>query len=184
MHLAIDGREPTGSDKSTSSHQATDPRLTNEAWEALLNARTRLMRTFAQHDVWGSVTMREYDVLYTLRKGPMSGLRLNQLNDGVLLSQPSLSRMVDRMEQRGLVERHPAPDDARGILVALTQQGRDIQREVGRRHARQVTAHVGGALDDAELRELQRLCDRLANSIASDQHHPAPELSPSRRIHD
>ncbi len=158
----------------------TGARLANDAWESLLSAQNRLMRTFAQQDVWHPVTMREYDVLYTLRKGPDCGLRLHQLNDGVLLSQPSLSRMVDRLEQRGLVERHPAPEDGRGTLVGLTEQGRAVQREVGRRHARSVAEQVGSALSPAELHELKRLCTKVATPAVSAQsagHAPASVTS-------
>jgi len=140
----------------------TDERLANEAWEALLSTQVRLLRSFAEEDVWGPLSLREYDVLYTLRKGPEQGLRLRELNAGVYLSQPSLSRMVERLAERGLVTRSTVPEDRRGVLVTLTPEGRRLQREVGTRHARSVTRHVGGALGPDDLRELRRLCERLS----------------------
>ena len=43
-------------------------RLANDAWEALLSAHARLMKQFAAEDIWRDLSMREYDVLYTLSK--------------------------------------------------------------------------------------------------------------------
>ena len=76
--------------------------LANDAWEALLSAHAVLMKQFAAEDIWADVSMREYDVLYTLSKCP-EPVRLSELNRHVLLSQPALSRLVDRLADRGLV---------------------------------------------------------------------------------
>jgi len=89
------------------------PNLANDAWEALLTAHATLMKQFAAEDIWADVSMREYDVLYTLSKCP-EPLRLSELNRHVLLSQPALSRLVDRLAERGLVERHADPADGPG----------------------------------------------------------------------
>ena len=78
-------------------------RLANQAWEAMLTAHTRLMRQFEAADVWDDLSMREYDVLYTLSKCDRP-VRMRELGREVLLSQPGLSRLVDRLVQRGLVD--------------------------------------------------------------------------------
>jgi len=70
--------------------------LGNDAWEALLSAHATLMKQFAAEDIWGDISMREYDVLYTLSKC-REPVRLSELNRHVLLSQPALSRLVDRL---------------------------------------------------------------------------------------
>ena len=75
--------------------------------------------------------MREYDVLYTLSKGP-EPVRLSDLNRHVLLSQPAPSRLVDRLVERGLVERCADPADGRGVRLSLTDAGRIVQRRIGR----------------------------------------------------
>ncbi len=135
--------------------------LANDAWEALLSAHAALMKRFAAEDIWDDISMREYDVLYTLSKcdGP---LRLTELNRHVLLSQPALSRLVDRLAERGLVERHADAADGRCVLLSLTQTGRDRQHEVGRRHARSVARAVTAELDPGELRQLEAICLKLA----------------------
>ncbi len=136
------------------------PAPANDAWEALMSAHAALVRRFNAQDVWGDVSMREYDVLYTLSKC-QEPIRLTELNRHVLLSQPALSRMVDRLTERGLIDRATDPADGRGVRLSLTQQGRAVQRRVGRRHARSVAQSMLGGLTPAELRQLEELCAKL-----------------------
>jgi len=135
--------------------------LANDAWEALLSAHAVLMKQFAAEDIWRDVSMREYDVLYTLSKCP-EPQRISDLNRHVLLSQPALSRLLDRLAERGLVERRADPADGRGVRLALTAAGRDLQHQVGRRHARSVARTLAAGLDPAELRQLEAICLKLA----------------------
>ena len=138
--------------------QAAHP--ANDAWEALLCAHATLMRRFGAQDVWEDLTMREYDVLYTLSKCP-DPIRPTELNRHVLLSQPALSRMVDRLADRGLVSRTTDPSDGRGVRLALTANGRAVQHRIGRRHGRSVAQSMLAGLTPAELRQLEELCAKL-----------------------
>lgn len=133
----------------------------NDAWEALLTAHASLIRRFAATDVFRNLSMREYDVLYTLSKCP-APVRLTELNRHVLLSQPALSRMVDRLGDRGLIRREADPADGRGVLVSLTGAGHSVQRGIGRRHARDVARAMSAELSPAELRQLEEICSKLA----------------------
>lgn len=134
----------------------------NEAWESLMTAYAVLMKRFNAEDVWGELSMREYDVLYTLSKcdGP---LRMSELNRYVLLSQPALSRMVDRLVDRGLVDRRTDPGDRRGVRLSLTPAGRETQQAIGRPHARSVTRALG-VLTRQELDQLAAICGKLSQS--------------------
>ena len=99
--------------------------------------------------------MREYDVLYTLSKC-REPVRISELNRHVLLSQPALSRLVDRLAERGLVERQPDPADGRGIRLSLTDAGRELQRQVGRQHARSVARAMAAGLTPANSASWKR----------------------------
>lgn len=136
-------------------------RLAAQTWESLFRAQVTVMHRLQADDIWTELTMREYDVLFSLTKGGRAGMRLRDLNAQILMSQPSLSRMVERLEGRGLVARSAAPDDARGTVVRLTEAGASLQREVGRRHVRTIEEYVGGALDDESLARLGALLDEL-----------------------
>ena len=137
--------------------------LANDAWEALLSAHASLMKQFAAQDIWQDLSMREYDVLYTLSKCP-GPQRMSELNRHVLLSQPALSRMVDRLVDRGLVRRHTDPADGRGVRLSLTDAGRALQRQIGRRHARGVASAMTKDLSPDELRQLEAICLKLAGN--------------------
>jgi DNA-binding MarR family transcriptional regulator len=148
-------------------------RLANDAWEALLSAHARLMRQFAAEDIWQDLSMREYDVLYTLSKCP-EPVRIGELHRHVLLSQPALSRLVDRLVERGFVERCADPSDGRGVRLSLTGAGRDRQHEIGRRHARSVARAVTAELSADELRQLATICWKLARQPSGDDHKETP----------
>jgi DNA-binding MarR family transcriptional regulator len=146
--------------------------LANDAWEALLSAHALLMKQFAAEDIWADVSMREYDVLYTLSKCP-GPIRISELNRHVLLSQPALSRLVDRLAERGLVERQPDPGDGRSVRLVLTEAGRAAQGQIGRQHARGVARAMTAGLDPGELRQLETICLKLAGQPAGsrDENH-------------
>ncbi len=152
------GTQPGGTQPGGTQHA-------NDAWEALLTAHAVLMREFAAEDIWAEASMREYDVLYTLAKCAEPE-RISDLNHRVLLSQPALSRLVARLVDRGLVRREPDTADGRGIRLSLTGAGRDLQRQIGRRHARSVAHAVRARLTRPEQAELERIGRKLAGRAA------------------
>lgn len=137
--------------------------LANDAWEAALAAHGTLMRRFTTQDVWHGLSVREYDVLYTLAKCD-TPQRLSELGHHVLLSQPALSRLVDRLIERGLVGRCADPTDARAAHLSLTSEGREVQRRIGRAHGAAVAQAMTAALTDDELRTLESLSRKLVET--------------------
>ncbi len=137
----------------------------NDAWEALMSAHASLIRRFSAEDLWGDISMKEYDVLYTLSKCDQP-IRLTELNQHVLLSQPALSRMVDRLSTRGLVRRVADDCDHRGVRLSLTEDGRAMQHRVGRRHARSVAQAMLAGLTPTELRQLEEICLKVTATPA------------------
>ncbi|TXN32517.1 MarR family transcriptional regulator [Lacisediminihabitans profunda] len=109
----------------------------------------------------GDLSLNEYDVLFNLSRQPQRQLRLKDLNRHLLLTQPSVSRLVDRLAARGYVTKLHDPDDARGIIVRLSDEGFELFRLVARSHIESIATRVGGALSDEELVTLQTLCDKL-----------------------
>jgi DNA-binding MarR family transcriptional regulator len=142
-------------------------RLAAETWESLFRAQVAVMRRLQAGPAFRDVAVNEYDVLFTLSRCPSGWLRLNELNDNVLLSQSSLSRLVERLEKRGLVVRMAAPNDGRGVLLKLTDEGAALQKEIGREHVRDISSLVGPALTAAEQKELQRLTEKLRRSVGA-----------------
>ena len=135
-------------------------KIANEAWEALFRAQATIARELRAGDAWSDLSPREYGVLYALSTAP-GGLRPTELGEDVLISQPGMSRLVARLEARGLVERVDDPGDARACLIRLTPKGTEAPRNVGLRHGHQVAQSMMRALDRAELLQLHDLCRRL-----------------------
>lgn len=145
--------------------QPSRARLANDTWESLLTAHALLMREFADANIWREASMREYDVLYTLAKCP-DPVRQNTLAHHVLLSQPAISRLLDRLVERGLIERIVDPHDARGRLLQLTEQGRGVQRRIGGQHSVHVTRAMTSRLDRTQLEKLGALLRALGQGDA------------------
>lgn len=82
--------------------------------------RVRLDAVFAQHDLesW------EFDVLATLvRNGEPHQLTPGQLLDSMMVTSGAMTNRIDRLEQRGFVQRERSTTDGRQVLVTLTEQG-------------------------------------------------------------
>jgi DNA-binding MarR family transcriptional regulator len=75
--------------------------------------------------------------------------------------------MVDRLVERGLVERCPDPADGRGVRLSLSEAGRDQQRQIGRRHAGSVARALTAELSPDELRQLATIGWKLAGRPAA-----------------
>ncbi|WP_211344939.1 MarR family winged helix-turn-helix transcriptional regulator [Rarobacter incanus] len=135
-------------------------KIANLAWETLLRAHASMMRGFLADDIWDQISAREYDVLYTLSKarGPV---RQSEVLRGVVLSQPALSRLIDRLVCRGLVTRADDPDDRRSVLLGLSDRGRELQRAVGTRHGKIVAERMWQHLDREEMATLTALAAKL-----------------------
>jgi DNA-binding MarR family transcriptional regulator len=131
-------------------------RLANGAWEAMFRAQATLAREFEREGEWGDLIGREYGVLYALSTAP-DGLRIIDLCEDALLTQAGVSRLVSRLERRGLVERSDDPHDGRASRFSLTAEGREIQRRIGRAHARHVAKAMTRALSPEQLRTLRDL---------------------------
>lgn len=139
----------------------TDAATAVAAWEALFRAQVSVMRRLSAEFPSGEVSLNDYDVLFTLSRATDRRLRLRDLGENLLLSQPSVSRLIDRLAARGLVEKSADPEDGRGVYVHLTEDGYSAFRRAAVRHMQSIVERVGRALDEEELRELTALCDRL-----------------------
>ena len=139
--------------------------------EAVIHAWTRLAK--AGRLVLGAVEtdlkaagfppLGWYDVLLELSRDKVDGLRPFELEERLLLAQYNLSRVLDRIEATGYVERRPHPEDRRGQIVRITASGRDLVKRMWPVYRAAIARHVGGKLADGEALELALLLDRLTS---------------------
>jgi DNA-binding MarR family transcriptional regulator len=135
------------------------------AWESLFRAQVTVLRQLNREFPSGELSFNEYDVLFNLSKQDGRRLRIRDLNRHLLLTQPSVSRMVDRLVARGLVRKESDPGDGRGTFACLTDEGYALFRRVAVSHAESISRHVGGALTTDQLRSLTKLTDALRASV-------------------
>ncbi|MGL3151642.1 MarR family winged helix-turn-helix transcriptional regulator [Microbacterium sp. A82] len=138
----------------------SDRKLALEAWEGLFRAQHELFATMAADFDDTQITQAEYDVLLTVTRAPEMTARLRDVTANMLISQPSVSRLVDRMVARGLLSKSSDPDDGRGSLLTATDTGARSFRELAAVHSRSIVESMS-PLDDDELRTLRRLTNKL-----------------------
>ena len=102
----------------------TDRRLAIDAWESLFRAQHEVFDEISGDFDDTGLSQAEYDVLLTVTRGDEMTARLRDVTANMLISQPSVSRLVDRMAARGLIAKCPDPEDGRGSLVRATARGR------------------------------------------------------------
>jgi DNA-binding MarR family transcriptional regulator len=105
------------------------------------------------------LSVSEYSVLDVLARQDDYHLRMNQLSTAVVLSQSATTRLVNRLEDRQLLQRYLCPTDRRGIYTEVTQAGRDLLAQAEPTHDAVLTSALQTA---AELPELSPLVDALA----------------------
>jgi len=140
----------------------TDRNLAIAAWESLFRAQHELFSEMAADFDGTDLAQGEYDVLLTVTRAPDMTARLRDVTQNMLISQPSVSRLIDRMVARDLVTKHPDPEDGRGALIRATDAGARAFRRIAMIHGRSIAERMSG-LDDDELRALLALTERLRN---------------------
>ena len=109
--------------------------------------------------------MVEYQVLAMLSESPDRTMRMSSLAEVTNASLSRLSRVVTRLESRGLVRREPEPTDGRFTNAILTEDGFQILAEAAPGHLALVRSLVIDVLSPEQLRRLGRDADRIMTRI-------------------
>ena len=112
-----------------------------------------------EHDA--GLSVRWYDVLVHLEESP-DGVRMRDLAERILTSKSGLTRVVDRMEEAGLVRRVRPEDDRRTILVVLTEHGRETMERARAHHRHGIEQHFARHLDDEDLAAMARALGKVS----------------------
>ncbi len=141
----------------------------SETFRALMTAVTRVNAILAHEmDVEIGMSLEWYGILLMLSQAEDGAMRPSELADGLPLTRSGTTRLVDRLERAGLIERRSCPTDRRGNLVALTSEGERAFRKAGRVHLRGIDEHIGSHLTGDEMVELRRILTKLADSVEGD----------------
>src|SRR5262245_27840533 len=132
------------------------------AWARLLKASTKLV-TAAEHDLKaaGLPPLAWYDALLELHRAGADGLRPGDLEREMLVPQYNVSRLIDRLETAGYVERRPHPEDGRAQVLLITGEGTALTRRMWRIYRRTIAREFAAKLGDDDARRLAKLLGRL-----------------------
>jgi DNA-binding MarR family transcriptional regulator len=133
------------------------------AWQALLHAHHEIIETLDRElrEEHG-LTLGEYDVLLRLARAPERALRMSDLAERVLLSPSGLTRLIDRLVGRGLVQRRPDAADGRIALAWLTDDGLRQLKIAARTHLRGIRKHFTGRLSETKLRNVASALETIS----------------------
>jgi DNA-binding MarR family transcriptional regulator len=125
------------------------------AWRAFLYAHATVVPTLdrelaSAHDL----SFNQFEVLTWLARAGRRGLRMSDLASRVVLSPSGVTRAVDQLERRGLVERCVFEGDRRGSLATLTTEGRALLRRAANDHVLGIRDHFLKHVDRSELEHL------------------------------
>lgn len=133
------------------------------AWIGLLETHKRLTRTLdAELEAEYGITLSALEVLGRLAAADGQSLRLSALASSCGLSLSRISRIIDALEARGLVERRGVPSDARAVDGHLTDAGLELVRRAQRSHFASVQSRFFEQLSDEEIQLLGSIFSRFA----------------------
>ncbi|UPK77063.1 MarR family transcriptional regulator [Nocardioidaceae bacterium SCSIO 66511] len=138
--------------------------LEDEAWRGFLLTHDSIWRALESGLAQVSVSMSEYSVLSLLGEAGRNGMRMSDLASRRLMSTGGFTRLADRLENRGLIERRRSLDDGRGSNAVLTKDGRALLRKAWRQQHADLRRLFFDRLDDDDLRALVRIWTRLGHA--------------------
>jgi DNA-binding MarR family transcriptional regulator len=133
-----------------------------DAWRGVLNTHARLTTQIeaALSDA-GLPQLAWYDVLWALQRAPGKALRMGELADAVTISRSGLTRLVDRIEADGLLERRPSAGDRRAIEVTITPDGSKLLRKMWPVYEQVLREQFEAKLTRSEARALTKALAKI-----------------------
>ena len=107
-------------------------------------------------------------ILYILWQG--DGLTISQISAQTSLANTTLTSMLDRMEQSGLIVRSPSPTDRRALLIHLTDKAKSLQQDYDRISQQMNELYYLG-FTEAEILQFEGYLSRVLNNLQGGFHH-------------
>ena len=132
------------------------------AWRLYVESALALLDTLdAELAQAVGISQRWYDVLVHLEEAP-NGIQMTELADQILYSKSGFTRVVDRMEEQGLVRRVRPEHDRRTILVVLTDKGTETMEHARLHHRDGIERHFSQHLSEPEIKAITRALEKIS----------------------
>lgn len=144
------------------------------AWRGMLKVHSALLKALdVEMEATHGLPLTSYEVLISLQAAPGRRLRMAELADRALLSRSGMTRLVDRLERDGLLERDVCSSDARGCYAVLTDKGDALLATARPTHLDGVRSRF---LDHLAPEDLQALATAFNKVLASNPDLSAGDL--------
>ncbi|HUO38310.1 MAG TPA: MarR family transcriptional regulator [Mycobacterium sp.] len=132
------------------------------SWQNFLEAALRLSGALNKALVeLHQLTLVDVRLLEMLNKSPSGSARMGDLAEGLLSLPSRITRQIRRLESQGLVKREASPDDGRGVLATITEEGRTVVGEAMMTYGQGVRAHFLGQLSRPQVAAMGENCRRI-----------------------
>lgn len=137
------------------------------AWRLYMDGNGRLMNVLNRNlQERHGLSLAEYRILVMLTETSDGSLRMSDLADGVLSSRSRLTHQIRRMEDQKMVVRASCPDDGRGVLASVTDEGRRRLAEAAPTHVDDVRRNLIGLLSKSQVKALAQIFSRVDEALA------------------
>lgn len=141
-----------------------------EVWQAYLHLNQHLFACLEQQLLRDAgLSGSDYMVLHALSEAPGGVLRARDLGMEIGWDRSRLSHHVTRMEKRGLVAREECAEDARGLMLRLTDAGRTAIEGAAPGHVENVQRYVFDLVSEEELETLAAVFSRLLENVTHEE---------------
>ncbi len=138
------------------------------AWRAFLEATRRLDEQLDRElQLQAGMPLGYYTILAMLSEAPARTLRMSDLAERTWSSRSRLSHAVDRLEEKGWVQRISCPSDKRGAFALLTDAGFAVLEAAAPGHVEGVRRHVFDQLTPSQVEALGTISQKVAQRLAA-----------------
>ena len=135
---------------------------TQDAWKGILFAHSKVARALEADLLTNAdLPLTWLDVMNRLNEHPDRRLRVHELAERSLFTRSGLTRLVDRIENAGYVEREHSRDDRRGVYVILTDAGAAKLESLWPDFTASIQHHFGRHLDRDDIRAIIAATDKI-----------------------
>ncbi len=147
------------------------------SWRAFVVGVTLLLdRLDADLQRSFDLSLTEYEILVRLSERPGSQMRMAQLADALAHSRSRVTHTVTRMQRAGLVTRTSSPEDGRGIVCRLTDEGHALLVEAAHVHVTGVRDYLVDLVSPEDFQALGRVMDAVSDRLI--ECHPEMDIRP------
>lgn len=134
----------------------------NQPYLLLMKTTKAIQERIKREMITNQLNITEFSVLEVLfLQGKQT---IQQIGTSILIASGSMTYVIDKLEQKGLLNRHACPDDRRVIHVILTEDGNDLMKKIMPNHQDMVT-YMFGSLTEDESETMVRLLKKVSKRV-------------------